>query len=304
MIIGAGCAGLSAAIYAAREDFAPLVITGASGGQLLLTTEVENYPGFPDGIKGPDLIAQMKKQAEKFGARFVSEDVESVDFSVRPFVIKTASKSYGASSVIIATGSSAKTLGIPSEKKYIGRGVSMCATCDAPFYRNKDVVVVGGGDVAMEDSLFLTKFAKSVTIVHRRDEFRASRIMREKVLGNSKIKVLWDSVVDEIIGDEKKVTGVKIKNVKTGKVEVVDTSGVFMAIGHTPNTGFLNGALKLDEKGYVVAKNEVFAEVDGVFVAGDVSDHVYMQAATAAAGGVKAALQVRAYLNRAGTAIK
>ncbi len=305
LILGAGCAGLSAAIYAARENFKPLVIAGpAYGGQLVLTTLVENYPGFPEGVQGPDLMLQMKKQAEKFGARFVEEEVESVDFSSRPFKVKTASNRYEAMSVIIATGASARMLGIPSELKYMGGGLSTCATCDAPFYKNKDVVVVGGGDTAVGDADFLTRFAKSVTVIHRRNEFRASKIMQERLLKNEKVKVLWNSVVEEILGDGGKVNGARIKNVQTNETQVVRTDGVFMAIGNAPSTKFLVGKLKLDERGYVIAKDEVFTEVEGVFVAGDVSDGVYMQAVTAASGGVKAALQMRAYLSRIGVTTK
>jgi len=298
VILGAGCAGLSAAIYAARENFRPLVIAGAAyGGQLMLTTLVENYPGFPEGVQGPDLVMQMKKQAEKFGARFVEEEVESVDFSSQPFRIKTASNSYEALSVIIATGASARMLGIPSELRYMGGGLSTCATCDAPFYKNRDVIVVGGGDTAVGDAEFLTRFAKSVTVVHRRDAFRASKIMQDRLLSNVKVKVLWNSVVEEILGDNNKVSGVRIKNVQNNETKVVHTDGVFMAIGNAPSTKFLAGKLKLDERGYVIARDEVFTEVEGVFVAGDVSDGIYMQAVTAASGGVKAALQMRNYLN-------
>ena len=305
VILGAGCAGLSAAIYAARENFNPLVIAGPTyGGQLMLTTLVENYPGFPEGVQGPDLVLQMKKQAEKFGARFVEEEVESVDLSSIPFKIKTPSNSYEALSVIIATGASARMLGLPSESKYIGGGLSTCATCDAAFYKNKDVIVIGGGDTAVGDAEFLTRFAKSVTVIHRRHEFRASKIMQERLLKNEKVKVLWDSVVEEILGDNKKVSGVRVKNVKTNETMIVSAEGIFMGIGNVPNTKFLVGKLKLDERGYVTARDEVFTEVDGIFVAGDVSDGIYMQAVTAASGGVKAALQMRSYLSRLGLATK
>lgn len=299
VIIGSGCAGLSAAIYTAREDFKPLVISGFSaGGQLVLATAVENYPGFPDGVQGSDLIERMRKQAERFGARFVNEDVKEVDFSSHPFMIKTESGAYEALSVIIATGASARLLGVPSESMYMGKGVSTCATCDGPVYRNRDVIVVGGGDTAMEDSDFLTKFAKSVTIVHRRDEFRASKIMQEKVLKNERIKVIWNSTIDEIVGDGNRVTGVKIRNVQTDEVTTMPICGVFFAIGNVPNTEFLKEKLKLDEQGYVVARDEVLTDIDGVFVAGDVADRFYKQAVTAASSGVKAALKVREYFNR------
>ena len=296
IIIGSGPAGLTAALYTAREDFKPVVITGLSaGGQLLLTTTVENYPAFPDGVGGTDLVELMRKQAEKFGARFIGEDVTDADFSSRPFKIKTASQAFEANSVIIATGASARWLGIPSEQKFIGRGVSSCATCDAPFYKGKDVIVVGGGDTAMEDSLFLTKFVNSVTIVHRRDQFRASKIMQERVKSNPKIKIIWNSVVEEITGDAK-VTGVKLKNVLTNESTELQVGGVFVAVGYEPNTKFLQGKLELDQNGYVVAKDEVKTAIEGVFVAGDVADHVYKQAITAAGSGAKAALEVRTYL--------
>ena len=296
IIIGSGPAGLSAAIYTAREDFKPVVITGVNaGGQLLLTTTVENFPGFPDGVYGSEIIDLMRKQADKFGSRFVAEDVTEVDFSSKPLKVKTSDKTYEANSVIIATGASAKWLGIESEKKFIGKGVSSCATCDAPFFKNKDVIVVGGGDTAMEDSLFLTKFVNSVTIVHRRDQFRASRIMQERVMSNKKIKIIWDSTVEEVQGDAK-VTGAQIKNVKSGETSTLKVDGVFVAIGYEPNTKFLKGKLKLDEKGYIVTKDEVETEVPGVFVAGDVADSIYRQAVTAASSGTKAALRVREYL--------
>jgi thioredoxin reductase (NADPH) len=237
----------------------------------------------------------MRKQAEKFGARFANEDVVDVDFSAKPIKIKTSSAEYEANSVILATGASAKWLGIPSEQKYIGKGISSCATCDAPFFKGKNVVVVGGGDTAMEDSLFLTKFVESVTIVHRRGEFRASKIMQGRVLSNPKIKVVWDSEVSEVLGNGK-VTGVKIKNVKSGEVTEMNVDGVFVAIGYAPNTKFLQGKLKLDEQGYIITKEEVLTDIEGVFVAGDVSDRKYRQAITAAGSGSKAALEARAYI--------
>ncbi len=296
IIIGSGPAGLTAALYTAREDFKPLVITGVeAGGQLLLTTTVENFPAFPDGIYGSELIDLMRKQAEKFGTRFIGENVEEVDFSSKPYKIKASSAIYEANCVIIATGASAKWLGIPSEKQFIGKGVSSCATCDAPFFKNKNVIVVGGGDTAMEDSLFLTKFVNSVTIVHRRDAFRASKIMQERVLSNPKIKVIWDSAVEEIRG-EGKVSSVKLKNLKTGETKEMPVDGVFVAIGYKPNTDFLKGKLELDQNGYIIAKDEVKTAIEGVYVAGDVADHIYKQAVTAAASGTKAALEARAYL--------
>jgi thioredoxin reductase (NADPH) len=301
IIIGSGPAGLSAAMYTAREDFKPLVITGVpAGGQLLLTTNVENMPGFPEGIQGPELIERMTKQAEKFGARFVNENVTNVDFSKRPYKVKAGSKSFEAHSVVIATGANARLLMIPSEEEHMGAGVSACATCDAAFFKGKEVVVVGGGDTAMEDSFFLTRFCSKVTIIHRRDAFRASKIMQQKVLSNPKIKVVWNSTVDEILGKRGKggVTGVRVKNVETGATSTIPCQGVFIAIGYIPSTKFLEGKLKLDDQGYIVTKDEVLTDVPGVFVAGDNQDRFYKQAATAAAAGIKAALRVREYLQK------
>lgn len=298
IIIGAGCAGLSAAIYTAREGFEPLVLAGSiSGGQLMLTTDVENYPGFPQGVQGPELIDLMHKQAERFGARFAYEDVKDIDISSSPFKIITADKTYETKTLIVATGANAKTLGLKEEKTLMGKGISTCATCDGPFYKNKNVVVVGGGDTAMEDSNFLTKFASSVTIVHRRDSFRASKIMQDKTLSNNKIKVMWNTAIEKILGD-RKVTGVSLRNLQTNETSQMQIEGVFMAIGHSPNTDAFKGKLKLDEKGYIITKDEVLTDVEGVYVAGDVSDPVYRQAATACAAGVKAALQVREHLSK------
>ncbi|MGC8496132.1 MAG: thioredoxin-disulfide reductase [Candidatus Micrarchaeia archaeon] len=296
VIIGAGPAGYTAAIYAARDGFAPMIISGMEpGGQLMLTTTVENYPGFPEGIFGSQLMDLFKKQAEKFGARFVFDEVTDVDFSAKPFKIKTGSSTYEANAVIIATGAKARWLGIESEKRFIGKGVSSCATCDAPFFKGKNVAVVGGGDTAMEDSLYLTKFAESVTIIHRRDQFRASKIMQERVFSNEKIKVVWDSVVEEILGDSK-VKGVKIRNVKTNEYREIPLDGVFVAIGYEPITGFLKGKIDVDDLGYIKAIDEVKTNIEGVFVAGDVADRVYRQAITAAGSGAKAALKAREYL--------
>jgi thioredoxin reductase (NADPH) len=297
VIIGSGPAGLSAAIYTSREGFEPLVIAGSrGGGQLELTTTVENFPGFPDGVLGPELVQLMKKQAEKFGTRFVYEELTGVDFSKRPFSIQAGEKRFETESIIIATGANAKTLGIGSENKFIGKGVSTCGTCDGPFFRNKDVIVVGGGDTAMEDSDFIAKFAKSVTIVHRKDRFRASKIMQEKVFANKKIKVIWNTMVEEITGDER-VTGVKLKNLITNQVSEMRIDGIFMAIGYSPNTDIFKGKLKLDEQGYLVTKEEVLTEIEGVYVAGDVADKFYRQAITASGSGVKCALHVREYLS-------
>jgi thioredoxin reductase (NADPH) len=298
VIIGGGPAGLSAAMYAAREGFEPLVIAGfAAGGQLLLTTVVENFPGFPEGIEGPEIIMKMREQAEKFGSRFVNENATGVDFSSKPYRIMTDSKTYEAETVIIATGADSMWIGIESEKRFMGRGVSSCATCDGPFYKGKEVIVVGGGDSAMEEALFLTRFANSVKIVHRRDAFKASKIMQEKVLHDPKISVIWNSVVDEIKG-EQKVGSVVIKDVNTGEKKELKIDGVFVAIGHKPNTDIFKGKLRMDEKGYLITKNEVETDIDGVFVAGDVYDSYYRQAVTASAGGVKAALKVREHFSR------
>ncbi|MGC8710384.1 MAG: thioredoxin-disulfide reductase [Candidatus Micrarchaeia archaeon] len=298
IIIGSGPAGLSAAIYAAREDFKPVLVSGLNaGGQLLLTTTVENFPGFPEGVEGSELIDLMRKQAEKFGTKFVDGDVSRVDFSARPFKVWVGEQLYEANSIIVATGASAKWLGIESEKKFIGRGVSSCATCDAPFFKNKNVIVVGGGDTALEDAIFLTKFASSVTIVHRRDALRASKIMQERAFSNEKIKFVWNSVVEEVKGDAK-VTGVRLKNIVTNETTEMPIDGVFVAIGYSPNTNVFKDQLKLDEQGYIIATDEVKTEIEGIYVAGDVADRVYRQAATAAASGVKAALMVRDYLSK------
>ena len=297
LIIGSGPAGLSAAIYAAREGFEPIVLGGAdSGSQLLMTTTVENLPGFPDGIQGHEIVELMRKQAQKFGARFVDESVSGVDFKSRPFRIVAANKTYESESVIIATGSKFRMLGLKSEEEYMGRGVSSCATCDAAVFRNKDVIVVGGGDTAMEDASFLTRFVRSVTIVHRRDAFRASKIMQDRVMSNPKIKVLWNSTVEEIKGNSKVVTSVSIKNLATGVVAELPTNGVFIAIGYAPNSKIFEGQLSIDEQGYIVAKDEVKTSVEGVYAAGDVVDRTYKQASVASGDGVKAALQARKYL--------
>ena len=296
VIIGSGPAGLTAAIYCSRENFKPLVITGVQvGGQLELTGKVENYPAFPDGIHGPELVERMKLHAENFGTRFKQDHVQKIDLSEYPYKVITGSEEIETKAMIIATGASAKWLGIPTEKEFIGRGVSSCATCDAPFYKDMDVMVVGGGDTAMEDSLFLTKFVRSVTIVHRRNAFKASRIMQERIMDNPKINIIWDSEIAEIKGGST-VESVKIINNKTGKMQVINTQGIFVAIGHKPNSEFLQGVLPLDQNGYVQSKDEVFTNTYGVFVAGDLVDQKYRQAITAASSGCKAALEVRSYL--------
>ncbi len=298
IILGSGPAGLSAAIYTSREDFKPLVIGGFNpGGQLLLTTTVENYPGFPDGIQGPDLIINLRKQAEKFGTRFIDENATAVDFSKKPFKVTADNKVYEADSIIIATGANAKWLGIPSEQKFIGHGVSNCATCDGAFYKGKNVVAIGGGDTAMEDSIFLTRFASSVTIVHRKDTLRASKVMQERAKNNPKIKFIFNAVIDEIKGG-KSVTSVILKDVVSNKTTQMPIDGVFVAIGYTPNTEIFKGQITLDEKGYIVPQGEeIHTNIKGVFVAGDVADSVYRQAATASGSGVKAAIATREYLS-------
>ena len=297
MIIGSGPAGLSAAIYTAREGFDPLVIGGSdAGGQLLLTTEVENMPGFPDGIQGYEIIDLMRKQAKKFGARFIDEDVSAVDLKSRPFKITVDDKTYETDSLIIATGARARMLGLESEAEYMGKGVSSCATCDANFFKNKDAIVVGGGDTAMEDAFFLTRFVRSVTVVHRRDAFRASKIMQDRVLSSPKIKVLWNSAIEEIKGDSKAVTSARIKNLVTNAVTEMPIDGIFVAIGYAHRSKLFEGQLAIDELGYIIKSGEVGTSVEGVFVAGDVSDRTYRQASVASGDGVKAALQARRYL--------
>ena len=298
IIIGSGPAGLTAAIYAARADLKPIVIEGSqTGGQLTITTDVENYPGFPDGIMGPELVMDMKRQAERFETQFVSGDVTSVDFSKSPFTINTGNVSYRAKTVIIATGASARWIGIESEVRLRGSGVSGCATCDGFFFKGKDVVVVGGGDTAVEEAIFLTKFADRVSIVHRRDQLRASKIMQDKASKNDKLSFIWDSVVEDILGvDVGHVTGIRLKNVKSGAVTDVPCDGVFVAIGHTPNTKLFEGKIDLDEKGYVVLTERTYTNVPGVFAAGDVADPYYRQAITAAGMGCMAAIDAERYL--------
>lgn len=297
IIIGSGPAGLTAAVYAARALVKTLVIAGRLfGGQLMLTTGVENFPGFWNGIQGPDLMQEMRKQAERFGTEVIDDDVESVDFRQRPFKVIVGQRVYTANAVIIASGSSAKWIGLPSEEKLRGRGVSSCATCDAFFFKEKRVMVVGGGDTAMEEALFLTRYATEVTVIHRRDKLRASKILQQRAFANSKIKFIWNSVVREILG-EQRVEGVRIENVKTGQVSMIPCDGVFVAIGYEPNTKIFEGQLKLDEKGYLVARDETSTSLEGVFVAGDVHDYKYRQAITAAGDGCKAAMDAIAYLD-------
>jgi len=295
LIIGSGPAGLTAAIYAARADLEPLMIEGFErGGQLMITTDVENYPGFPDGVMGPDLMEQFRKQAERFGTRLISSNVTRVDFSERPFRVWVDDDEYRAEAVIISTGASARWLGIPGEERLRGYGVSACATCDGFFFRDREIVVIGGGDSAMEEALFLTKFASKVTVIHRRDEFRASKIMAQRVIDHDKIEILWDSVPDEVLGDSA-VTGVKVRNVKTDEVQEIPADGFFVAIGHDPNTSIFKGQVDLDDEGYVIADG-TRTSVEGVFAGGDVVDKVYRQAITAAGMGCAAALDVERWL--------
>jgi thioredoxin reductase (NADPH) len=301
IIIGSGPAGYTAAIYTSRALLEPLVFEGEeAGGQLMITTEVENFPGFPNGVTGPELMDDLRKQAERFGTRFVRRNVTKVDFSSKPFKVWDADKLHLAHTVIISTGASARYLGLPSEKAYYNKGVSACATCDGAFFRNQDVAVVGGGDTAMEEANFLTRFAKKVYLIHRRDSFRASKIMVDKALKNPKIEVIWNSTVEEIVG-EQFVTGAKLKNVNSGATSLLPVQGLFLAIGHKPNTELFQGMLELDETGYIKTQgSSSYTSIPGVFAAGDVQDHVYRQAITAAGSGCKAAIDAERWLENAG----
>jgi thioredoxin reductase (NADPH) len=312
VIIGSGPSGLTAALYTARADLAPLVIEGFSaGGQLMLTTEVENYPGFADGVMGPELMAILRKQAGKFGASFITDDATAVDLSQRPFSIEVGGETIRAESVIVSTGATAKMLGLASEKKLLGRGVSTCATCDGAFFRGEKLVIVGGGDSAMEEALFLTRFASNVDVVHRRDKLRASKIMQDRAFANDKVSFVWNSTVDEVLGDGK-VSGVRLRNLETGDTSEIEAAGVFVAIGHEPNSSLFRGQLEMDETGYILVGKDLGQDwdpaspfgtrtnVEGVFAAGDVVDHVYRQAVTAAGMGCMAAIDAERWLEARG----
>lgn len=299
IIIGSGPAGYTAAVYASRANLNPHMIMGHEpGGQLTTTTDVENFPGFPEGVMGPELMERMKKQAERFGTTFENSLVTNVDLSKRPFKVTLENgKEYLSKTLIISTGASAKYLGLPNEMKLIGKGVSACATCDGFFYRNKIVHIVGGGDTAMEEATFLTKFASKVYIIHRRDTFRASKAMIDRALANPKIEVLWNTETTEILADDMGVTGLKIKNVVTGEITERKTDGFFLAIGHTPNTGFLKGQVKLDDHGFIITNGKhPDTSVEGVFACGDVQDSYYRQAISAAGSGCEAAIRAERYL--------
>jgi thioredoxin reductase (NADPH) len=298
IIIGSGPAGYTAALYAARARLNPLVFEGSvtSGGALMNTTDVENFPGFPDGVLGPDLMDSLRKQAERFGAELMTDDVTEVDLKATPKVVKAGSDTFLARSVIVATGSSYRELGIPGEKRLSGHGVSWCATCDGFFFREQDIAVVGGGDSALEEATFLTRFARSVTVVHRRDALRASAIMQDRAMANPKVKFAWDSVVSEVVGEDR-VAGIKLRNTKTDEESFLEVSGIFVAIGHDPRSELFTGQLEMDDEGYLVVESpSTRTAIPGVFAAGDVVDHTYRQAVTAAGSGCAAALDAERWL--------
>ncbi len=302
IIVGSGPAGLTAAIYTARANLRPLVIEGElsstgdqPGGQLMLTTDVENFPGFVDGVQGPDLMGRFRAQAARFGAEYLTERVTRVDFSSRPFLVEVGDTAYRARAVIVSTGAQAKMLGLDDEQRLIGHGLSTCATCDGFFFQNTDIAVVGGGDSALEEGIFLTKFADKVTIIHRRDTLRASKIMQERAFKNDKIEFLWNSVVVGLEGD-KMLTGARVRDVRTGEESTLPVSGLFVAVGHIPNTSLFAGQLEMDEAGYLVTHDGTRTNVEGVFAAGDVQDRVYRQAVTAAGSGCMAAIDAERWL--------
>ncbi|MCG5215650.1 thioredoxin-disulfide reductase [Streptosporangium sp. KLBMP 9127] len=299
IIIGSGPAGYTAAVYSARADLRPLVFEGSvtAGGALMNTTDVENFPGFPDGIMGPDLMDNLRKQAERFGAELVTDDVVEVDLNVEPKVVKTTTDTYYAKTVILATGSRYRELGLPNEKRLSGHGVSWCATCDGFFFRDQDIVVVGGGDSAMEEATFLTRFARSVTVIHRRSELRASKIMQDRAFANDKIRFVWDSEVTDVLGDDR-VSGVRLRNLVTGEESELEVTGLFVAIGHDPRNELVKGQLDLDDEGYIQVKSPgTGTAISGVFACGDVVDHIYRQAITAAGTGCQASLDAERWLS-------
>ena len=303
IIVGSGPAGYTAALYAARANLSVLMFQGyMPGGQLMLTSDVENYPGFEEGLLGPNLMEKFEAQARRFGAELVSEDVTAVDFSKRPFTITTDSGNFMAKAVIISTGASAKWLGLPSEERLQGRGVSACATCDGFFFKNKDIAVIGGGDTAMEEATFLTRYASHVTVIHRRDALRASKIMQDRAFNNPKISFIWDTEVTEVVGDEA-VTGLRLRNLKTGEESALPVQGLFLAIGHQPNTDLFKGILEMDKVGYITQIEHTMTSIPGVFAAGDVSDHRYRQAVTAAGDGCRAAIDVERWLESQGETV-